>query len=157
MLVAIGLVAVAAASPVAAQKLSTTTVSLDPLYYFYRQLMWVMVGVPVMLGVSMLPKPQARRFAIYGTIAFVALLFLVPLIGTAVNGAQRWIGSGVFRLQPSEFLKPFRSEEHTSELQSLMRISYAVFCLNKKQPKLLTSRIDCRLAHEGMNAQSHTC
>src|SRR3546814_1856646 len=28
---------------------------------------------------------------------------------------------------------PGRSEEHTSELQSLMRISYAVFCLNKKQ------------------------
>src|SRR3546814_2525614 len=27
---------------------------------------------------------------------------------------------------------PGRSEEHTSELQSLMRISYAVFCLNKK-------------------------
>src|SRR3546814_2048576 len=29
----------------------------------------------------------------------------------------------------------FRSEEHTSELQSLMRISYAVFCLNNKQDK----------------------
>src|SRR3546814_5139772 len=29
-------------------------------------------------------------------------------------------------------LKHFRSEEHTSELQSLMRISYAVFCLKKK-------------------------
>src|SRR3546814_8735464 len=28
--------------------------------------------------------------------------------------------------------KPLRSEEHTSELQSLMRISYAVFCLKKK-------------------------
>src|SRR3546814_4653801 len=28
-----------------------------------------------------------------------------------------------------------RSEEHTSELQSLMRISYAVFCLNKKKHK----------------------
>src|SRR3546814_5142681 len=28
---------------------------------------------------------------------------------------------------------PARSEEHTSELQSLMRISYAVFCLNKKK------------------------
>src|SRR3546814_10309449 len=28
-----------------------------------------------------------------------------------------------------------RSEEHTSELQSLMRISYAVFCLKKKRPK----------------------
>src|SRR3546814_9596328 len=30
---------------------------------------------------------------------------------------------------------PLRSEEHTSELQSLMRISYAVFCLKKKQNK----------------------
>src|SRR3546814_1941357 len=29
-------------------------------------------------------------------------------------------------------LEPARSEEHTSELQSLMRISYAVFCLKKK-------------------------
>src|SRR3546814_5661008 len=29
----------------------------------------------------------------------------------------------------------FRSEEHTSELQSLMRISYAVFCLKKKKPQ----------------------
>src|SRR3546814_5735833 len=30
----------------------------------------------------------------------------------------------------------WRSEEHTSELQSLMRISYAVFCLKKKKKKL---------------------
>src|SRR3546814_2317329 len=30
-----------------------------------------------------------------------------------------------------------RSEEHTSELQSLMRISYAVFCLKKKTPKII--------------------
>src|SRR3546814_9164457 len=30
---------------------------------------------------------------------------------------------------------PMRSEEHTSELQSLMRISYAVFCLKKKKKK----------------------
>src|SRR3546814_9151105 len=33
-----------------------------------------------------------------------------------------------------------RSEEHTSELQSLMRISYAVFCLNKKKRKHRTRR-----------------
>src|SRR3546814_5220143 len=30
-------------------------------------------------------------------------------------------------------VRAFRSEEHTSELQSLMRISYAVFCLKKKK------------------------
>src|SRR3546814_3594284 len=37
----------------------------------------------------------------------------------------------------------FRSEEHTSELQSLMRISYAVFCLKKKKKKenVMTYRI----------------
>src|SRR3546814_3103176 len=33
---------------------------------------------------------------------------------------------------------PLRSEEHTSELQSLMRISYAVFCLKKKKNKPIT-------------------
>src|SRR3546814_5351486 len=33
---------------------------------------------------------------------------------------------------PSAADDPLRSEEHTSELQSLMRISYAVFCLTKK-------------------------
>src|SRR3546814_3325884 len=35
--------------------------------------------------------------------------------------------------RPDYALDPIRSEEHTSELQSLMRISYAVFCLKKKQ------------------------
>src|SRR3546814_2228435 len=35
----------------------------------------------------------------------------------------------------SYWLQPKRSEEHTSELQSLMRISYAVFCLKKKKHK----------------------
>src|SRR3546814_4753054 len=33
----------------------------------------------------------------------------------------------------AEYLEECRSEEHTSELQSLMRISYAVFCLKKKR------------------------
>src|SRR3546814_5714639 len=39
--------------------------------------------------------------------------------------------SARFKCEPS--LPEARSEEHTSELQSLMRISYAVFCLKKKQ------------------------
>src|SRR3546814_4702018 len=36
--------------------------------------------------------------------------------------------------------RPMRSEEHTSELQSLMRISYAVFCLKKKTTNELERR-----------------
>src|SRR3546814_1846025 len=37
--------------------------------------------------------------------------------------------------------KTVRSEEHTSELQSLMRISYAVFCLKKKKKVIITRSI----------------
>src|SRR3546814_5892480 len=42
------------------------------------------------------------------------------------------INGTYYRLQKPE---SFRSEEHTSELQSLMRISYAVFCLKKNNKK----------------------
>src|SRR3546814_15017458 len=38
------------------------------------------------------------------------------------------------RVLGAQTVEPQRSEEHTSELQSLMRISYAVFCLKKKNP-----------------------
>src|SRR3546814_1313573 len=41
-------------------------------------------------------------------------------------------GEGSYRSEPGN-LAGERSEEHTSELQSLMRISYAVFCLKKKK------------------------
>src|SRR3546814_3700565 len=37
-----------------------------------------------------------------------------------------------------------RSEEHTSELQSLMRISYAVFCLKKKTQRIKTTNISTK-------------
>src|SRR3546814_10342549 len=40
-----------------------------------------------------------------------------------------------------------RSEEHTSELQSLMRISYAVFCLKKKTRKTHSTTTKSRTAH----------
>lgn len=106
-LIAIGLIAVAAASPVTALKKSTEAVTIDPLYYFYKQLGWVFVGVPVMLIVSMLPKEQARRFAILAAIGAFLLLFLVPIFGNTVNGAQRWIGYSFATIQPGEFLKPF--------------------------------------------------
>src|SRR3546814_10915179 len=44
------------------------------------------------------------------------------------------------RERSAGFLADIRSEEHTSELQSLMRISYAVFCLKKKTQKLIHKR-----------------
>src|SRR3546814_9127288 len=44
--------------------------------------------------------------------------------------------------------RPFRSEEHTSELQSLMRISYAVFCLKKKKYHHYTSTAKYKRPHK---------
>src|SRR3546814_2248165 len=52
---------------------------------------------------------------------------LRPALAVAVGGAER-----ALILAPA-FFGDLRSEEHTSELQSLMRISYAVFCLKKKK------------------------
>src|SRR3546814_7893966 len=61
-------------------------------------------------------------------------------LGHAVWCAREIVGDEPFAVfLPDElmvgtpgFMKQMRSEEHTSELQSLMRISYAVFCLKKK-------------------------
>src|SRR3546814_3339057 len=47
------------------------------------------------------------------------------------DGPAGAIGARFFSFAMADF----RSEEHTSELQSLMRISYAVFCLKKKNTK----------------------
>src|SRR3546814_8738628 len=53
-----------------------------------------------------------------------ALLALAEPVGERVDQRRR---------QPAAAVGRVRSEEHTSELQSLMRISYAVFCLKKKK------------------------
>src|SRR3546814_6697177 len=52
-----------------------------------------------------------------------------------IIGRHRMRRRGLFARGRRKFRKR-RSEEHTSELQSLMRISYAVFCLKKKKHKL---------------------
>src|SRR3546814_7921977 len=55
------------------------------------------------------------------------------------RGVQR-VGGYAYLRSPYRSCEPLRSEEHTSELQSLMRISYAVFCLNKKNARRRTSQ-----------------
>src|SRR3546814_14180268 len=55
------------------------------------------------------------------------------------EGEEHDVGSGQDLWHCSAVPCASRSEEHTSELQSLMRISYAVFCLKKKKQKTQTS------------------
>jgi len=101
ILISAGLIAVAAASPAAA-----ASDKLTPLYYLYRQAAWIAIGLPLMIGVSMLPKDLARRLALAGASFFFVFLVALPVIGVEKNGAVRWIGVGMFQIQPSEFLKP---------------------------------------------------
>src|SRR3546814_5440473 len=53
---------------------------------------------------------------------------------TMVTRSPSTRASGVTGVTSTDEGNRLRSEEHTSELQSLMRISYAVFCLKKKKP-----------------------
>src|SRR3546814_2817605 len=77
------------------------------------------------------------------------------LVQAKLGGAARDLGEGdwfsadgewrssVHRGRTEEiFNAKIRSEEHTSELQSLMRISYAVFCLKKKKKKTYYPHVD---------------
>src|SRR3546814_2359762 len=51
---------------------------------------------------------------------------------TDITWPARFEKDGAIRVRTTDDIWNARSEEHTSELQSLMRISYAVFCLKKK-------------------------
>src|SRR3546814_8954420 len=67
------------------------------------------------------------------------------LDGDTIAADFRLLGVDAFeRRQLCERAQSCRSEEHTSELQSLMRISYAVFCLKKKKitPKKANITLD---------------
>ena len=104
-LVLVGVVAVASASPASAHRLSTSAKTLGDLYFFWLHLRWLALGLVAMFIASLLPKDTARRWAILLAAAMLVALVLVPLVGTEVKGAKRWLFIG-FSLQPSEFLKP---------------------------------------------------
>src|SRR3546814_7534884 len=82
-------------------------------------------------------KPEALLYRVLLATTEKGDVVLDPFFGTGTTGAvakrlgRQWIG---------------RSEEHTSELQSLMRISYAVFCLNKQKKD--STQINTRHIHK---------
>src|SRR3546814_4314668 len=90
----------------------------------YRQLM----GVPerILISSSYRAEPAYPQVHVVG-----------PMLRDEVRAAKPRDGDyllAYFNKGEHQYLPPIdRSEEHTSELQSLMRISYAVFCLNKKK------------------------
>lgn len=105
LLMTIGIIAVAAASPASADQLSTLKERVPEFMFFKRHIVFQTMGLALMIGLSFLDRDSARRIGILVGAVMLALLFVVPIIGEEKNGAKRWINVGM-SLQPSEFLKP---------------------------------------------------
>src|SRR3546814_4646199 len=97
---------------------STRTDTLFPYTTLFRSRVGVLGGVE-----------DARAGHVHQAAGVAAA---VELVGRGVVGVLRQEAVQVVVVDEAS-----RSEEHTSELQSLMRISYAVFCLKKKKQKNL--------------------
>lgn len=119
----------------------------DP--YFTRQISWILLGITVFFGASMVDWRILRRSGVAGGIYIVMLLPLLALIflGSTTQGARSWFDIGPFALQPVEFVKlaliialaKYFSRRHT-EIRNVRHIlvsgTYAglVFVLVALQP-----------------------
>src|SRR3546814_5674308 len=72
-----------------------------------------------------------------------------PRFVEAISGIERYT-------QGVDEPRPWRSEEHTSELQELLRRSYAVFCVKKKRGKVDSHRKMNRILHGRRNIAART-
>src|SRR3546814_2927855 len=117
---------------------------------------WLLADMFVFQEIFM--RPNIARFAmVAGALALLPLAsgcarmrahqgylvdnLLVDSIQPGVDNrasVERTLGRPSFEAQFNSNEWYYRSEEHTSELQSLMRISYAVFCLKKKTQQYST-------------------
>src|SRR3546814_2783774 len=86
------------------------------LTFFTASMIWMLLGAEFLSLLLVL---------VYVGAVMVLFLFVVMMLDVRMDELR----SGLKTYLPLGL----RSEEHTSELQSLMRISYAVFCLKKKQ------------------------
>ena len=103
-LLGLGLVMIASASSEVAAAQSG-----NPLYHMIRHLIYLVIGTAAALATLLVPMALWQRYSGTLLLAAVVLLILVllPGIGREVNGAKRWIGFGIFNLQPSELAKLF--------------------------------------------------
>src|SRR3546814_10437698 len=85
------------------------------------------------------PNASERKIVLRAGTYVIGIEPSTPSLGTSISAvsaeppnALKLMGNTICEHAPSAFAIR-RTEEHTSELQSLMRISYAVFCLKKTQ------------------------
>src|SRR3546814_5511496 len=107
---------------------STRTATLFPYTTLFRSFCAAPFCAAVIFGAAFRTAgffaAGLRAAAFFFTATFLAAVLVAAFLAT------------VLRADFAAFLATVRSEEHTSELQSLMRISYAVFCLKKKKHRI---------------------
>jgi cell division protein FtsW len=81
----------------------------DGLYYFKRQILWVVVGLLLFNIIVNLPLRRILNLSHWFVILFLGLIILtlVPGLGKKAFDASRWIAVGPIPIQPSELIKPF--------------------------------------------------
>jgi cell division protein FtsW len=90
-------------SPVIGEKLNK-----ESYFFFLKHFVFVVIALIIILFISLQKRETIKVYLPYFFIIFLLLLFLVPLIGTEVKGAKRWLDIPLLpRFQPIEILKPF--------------------------------------------------
>ena len=102
VLMALGTILVMAASPPVAVR-----IGLPEQHFVWRQLIVLLPALCMMLIFSLISPRQIRVISLIGLSAAIGLMLMTALIGNEINGATRWFSLGPFRIQPSEFGKPF--------------------------------------------------
>ena len=92
---------------------STSLIASDKLntnnyFFFFKHLIYICLGILILIFFSSLDKKTLFTLSILLFFISLIFLFLVPIIGTEVNGSRRWLDLFFLpRFQPIELVKPF--------------------------------------------------
>src|SRR3546814_3721889 len=111
---------------------STRTDTLCPYTTLFRSRHFAHRPDSLCTGETALHRYVKELLAATRTLTLPALVLEEERVRQTVFAAGTYDFDAVLPEHKIGSFQPDRSEEHTSELQSLMRISYAVFCLKKK-------------------------
>src|SRR3546814_672993 len=116
---------------------STHTDTLFPYTTLFRSTKGIPRKIPAMLAGNPINYARLGRLSSVESLSACYYVLGEKKIASSLLDKFKW-GHTFLELNHDALE---RSEEHTSELQSLMRISYAVFCLNKTKNKLKITTI----------------
>ena len=92
---------------------STSLIASDKLetnnyFFFFKHLVYIFLGIAILIFFSSLNEKNLFKLSIFLFFISLFFLFLVPIVGTEVHGAKRWLDLFFLpRFQPIELVKPF--------------------------------------------------